>query len=287
MKPDQNDAVDFSKPVAYSTDGQPLYAHPPTVSTSSNPPSTGEQPQQDKRSSHVKAAPETAEGHDFNPRIRTQYSNEPKVVHQTREHDIEPFEINDTVNKRHEESVSAYPELNLSAGEYMILDIKRHPIGLILPLAAGSMIIAIMLSLLVLYPTNPSTYGLPGFALAALILVLLIILIGIGVFVAVWVYLQNQFFLTNESVIQEIQMSLFSRREQMVSLGSIEDASFHKSGIPQSLFDYGTLRLSTEGDETTYRFAYVKDPRRQVSIVNNAIEAFKNGRPFELDQDMN
>jgi uncharacterized membrane protein YdbT with pleckstrin-like domain len=106
-------------------------------------------------------------------------------------------------------------------------------------------------------------------------------LVGLGTFVAVWVYLQNQFYLTNESVIQEIQHSLFSRREQTVSLGSIEDASFKQSGILQTLLNYGTIRLSTEGEETTYRFAYVANPRKQVATLNNAIEAFKNGRPVE------
>ena len=97
--------------------------------------------------------------------------------------------------------------------------------------------------------------------------------------VALWIYLQNQFFLTNESVIQEIQESLFSRHEQTVSLGSIEDASFRQSGIIQTVFNYGTIRLSTEGEETTYIFHFVARPREQIAVINNAIEDFKNGRP--------
>lgn len=39
------------------------------------------------------------------------------------------------------------------------------------------------------------------------------------------------------------------------------------------------IRLSTEGEETTYRFNYVANPKRQTAILNNAVEAFKNGRP--------
>ena len=39
------------------------------------------------------------------------------------------------------------------------------------------------------------------------------------------------------------------------------------------------MRLSTEGEETTYRFNFVEDPKRQIAIVNNAVESFKNGRP--------
>jgi uncharacterized membrane protein YdbT with pleckstrin-like domain len=96
---------------------------------------------------------------------------------------------------------------------------------------------------------------------------------------AIWIYIKNQFFLTNEAVIQEIQYGLFSRREQTVSLGSIEDASYRQQGILQHIFDYGTMRLSTEGEETTYRFAYVENPKKQIATVNNAVESFKNGRP--------
>ena len=112
-----------------------------------------------------------------------------------------------------------------------------------------------------------------------MIVLLLCLIVALGGAIILWVYLQNQFLMTNESVIQEIQESLFSRHEQTVSLGSIEDASFRKSGILQTIFDYGTIRLSTEGEETTYVFHYVHHPKRQIAILNNAIEAFKNGRP--------
>ena len=43
------------------------------------------------------------------------------------------------------------------------------------------------------------------------------------------------------------------------------------------------MRLSTEGQETTYRFNYVERPKEQVAIVNNAVESFKNGRPVGLE----
>ena len=109
--------------------------------------------------------------------------------------------------------------------------------------------------------------------------VLVLLLIVLGTYVVAWVYLNNKFFLTNESVIQEIQTTLFSHNEQTVSLGNIEDASYTQTGIIQMLFNYGSIRLSTEGDETTYRFHYVSNPKRQIALLNNAVESFKNGRP--------
>ncbi|MNI85773.1 hypothetical protein D3C73_1427960 [compost metagenome] len=112
----------------------------------------------------------------------------------------------------------------------------------------------------------------------------LIIAVAFGGFAVIYVYLANKFFLTNESVIQEVQFTLFSRHEQTVSLGNIEDASFRQEGMLQSILNYGSIRLSTEGDETTYRFKYVANPKEQIALLNNAVEAFKHGRPVGTDE---
>lgn len=260
---------DPTKPVAYDADGRPLYAAP----------------QVPKTSSHVtSAAGQPVNGQNYDPGLRSQHANEPTVVHADRAIEPKDKQLSESVQKRCDDSKSRYPHLNLSNGEFVILDIKRHPIGLMLPIAATGIALFALIFLLIIYPSgdNAVSFGLPSFGAALLPILLLMLLVGMGGFIAVWVYLQNQFFLTNESVIQEIQHGLFSRHEQTVSLGSIEDASFKQFGILQTMFNYGTIRLSTEGEETTYRFAFVADPRKQVAILNNAIEDFKNGRPVDL-----
>ena len=67
----------------------------------------------------------------------------------------------------------------------------------------------------------------------------------------------------------------------------IEDASYSQRGPMQTILNYGSIRLSTEGEETTYRFDYVSSPKKQIAILNNAVEAFKNGRPVEGPTDSN
>jgi hypothetical protein len=244
-------------------------------------------PEQTSPSSHITSAPQSLEGQSFDPQMRSQYANEPGTVHSTREIEPEKREISKELQKRHEESKKRYPRLNLSEGEVVILSIRRHPIGLFLPLLGGGSAILALIVALIVYPMDTAGSALPSYGVFVLLVTLVMVLIGIGTYLAIWVYQKNQFFMTNESVIQEIQHSIFSKREQTVSLGSIEDASFRKSGILQTMLDYGTIRLSTEGEETTYRFAYVENPREQVAILNNGVEAFKNGRPVELHDDEN
>jgi uncharacterized membrane protein YdbT with pleckstrin-like domain len=236
------------QPVAYDAQGRPLYAAPPTpVQT-----------------------PQAA----------------PQFVHMSRS--VEPVEqpIPPEVKAKHDQSVREFPFLNLSEAEFVISAVRRHPIGLVLPVAITGFFVVLVASLLISYPMIVSSMNPPvplDFGAVLLCGILLIILAVLGGYIAIWVYMNNKFFLTNESVIQEIQVSLFSRHEQTVSLINIEDASFRQQGIVQTMFNYGSIRLSTEGDETTYRFNYVSDPKQQIAILNNAIEAFKNGRPVVND----
>ena len=215
--------------------------------------------------------------------MRVQYANEPDVVHQRRELEPQVSEISEVLQQRHDQSRQMYPDLNLSNGEYVIISIKRHPIGMVLPLITTIALIVILLGTLIAYPmmAQTTTGEVPFIGPITLILLCLIVMIGIGGYLSIWVYLRNTFYLTNESVIQEIQHGIFSKHEQTVSLGSVEDASYQQNGVVQTAFNYGTIRLSTEGDETTYRFTYVDNPKKQIAVLNNAIEAFKNGRPVE------
>jgi len=273
---------DLSKPVAYAADGRPLYAHPPTppISPLQAPELKTTQP------SHVTQALASADGQNFDPRTRVQYANEPGVHHVIRPMEPSALALSDEVQQKAEDSRRKYPALNLSEGEYVILAVRRHPIGLSAPVGSTLLALILLFGLTSIYggiaSTNPDMPAAGDVSLIAILLALLVTIFG---YFATWIYIQNKFFLTNESVVQEIQHSLFSKREQTVSLGSIEDASFHQTNFIQTLFDYGTIRLSTEGDETTYRFHYVSQPKQQVATLNNAIEAFKNGRP--VDDDIN
>ncbi|MFZ2544671.1 MAG: hypothetical protein WAW80_01715 [Candidatus Saccharimonadales bacterium] len=243
MKPEQQ--PDYNQPVAYDKDGNPLYAHPP-----------------------VKVAEKVVAPEQF--------------VHMTRAIDPAKPLVSDETRERHADAVRKYPTLNLSEGEYIISAIRRHPIGLLIPILFGGLLAAILLFVLVSYPMLVPGNN-PSYASVILPLILALILVGLGVYIVVWVYLNNKFFLTNESVIQEIQTSLFAHHEQTVSLANIEDASYVQTGLLQILFNFGSIRLSTEGDETTYKFNYVSDPKKQIALLNNAVEAFKNGRPIEGD----
>ena len=208
-----------------------------------------------------------------------------QYVYVTRPLDPEQPVMSEDVRRRHEDSKRRFPRLNLSKGEFVISVVMRHPIGLVLIWAV--VLVFVLFAFLVAWQmvgfigdSGSSTNGqVPGDLLIYSAATLVAALGFIGGIAATFIYNNNYFFLTNESVIQEIQISLFAKHEQTVSLANIEDVSFQQSGILPTVLNYGLIRLSTEGDETTYRFNFVSNPKRQVAILNNAVEAFKNGRP--------
>lgn len=239
---------DYDKPVAYTPEGKPLYAHPS--------PASGGAPA-------------------------------PQVVYMTRAISPHQQEISPEIRQKHDESARKYPQLNLSEGEYVISAVRRHPIGLIYIWAVVILATTIVIAIpLILMATNSIPFDLPASALTSgLVVLFLVVLLAIlSGLVATVVYDANRFYLTNESVTQYIQSGLFSKNNQTISLGNIEDASYSQRGIVQTILNYGSIRLSTEGEETTYRFAFVANPQKQSHLLNDAIESFKNYRPMIEDE---
>ena len=183
---------------------------------------------------------------------------------------------------KHDSSKRFYPTINLQDDEYVIATIQRHPIGLLGPFTIGILLMAFEISVLYNYDLFVRSFNLTGDAAQAstiaLPILLITILIGIGTYIAYFVYTSNKFYLTNENVIQAVQVSLFSHVEQTVSLDNIEDARFQQKGIFQQFFDYGSIRLSTEGNATAYNFTYAAHPKECIDMLNNAIEICKNKR---------
>lgn len=272
----EQESQDYTKPVAYSADGQPLYAHPPKSADDDQ--AAQKEPQPVQPMSEQDAQKAAAEG------------KSPQVVYMTRAVDPHQQDIPPEVKGKHEESVRRFPHLNLSEGEFVISAVKRHPIGLV---SIWAVVVVAVLIIFIGFPIllNSSAFlggrGLsPGAVISGgMVLLLATVLFILGGIIATVIYQANRFYLTNESVIQHIQTSLFTKKDQTISLANIEDASYRQKGIIQTLLNYGAIRLSTEGEETTYRFNFVANPKKEIDRLNNAVESFKNFRPVGSNDD--
>lgn len=192
-----------------------------------------------------------------------------------------PAILTPEVEKHHNESKARFPYLSLSAGEYVIEEVRRHPIGLLSIWVIVGFLILVALAVAPFYGANQAFIAqifmttvdqLPAPALLFVPSILLVALFALGGMVATIIYNGNKFYITNESIVQYIQTGLFTTKQQVVNLINVEDASSEKVNIIEHLLNYGTLRLSTQGEETIYHFRFVADPQQVVHKINDASE---------------
>lgn len=155
---------------------------------------------------------------------------------------------------RHERSVKDFPFLELEENEYVEYAFKRARIWLNLILGGlGAGLIFILLAFLLVLLGQDSIDGI-GISFLYIILGSLFAAVFVAALFTMMVYNGNKLFVTNKHVIQMTMISPLASSVNMIDLSSIEDTSFSQEGILQKMFGYGTLRLSTVGEETTYTF---------------------------------
>ena len=155
---------------------------------------------------------------------------------------------------RHERSVKDFPFLELEDNEYVEYAFKRARVWLNLilgGLAAGLILILLAFLLVLMGRDSLDETGVNFLYIILGALLFSVFLVGLFTII---VYRGNKLFITNKHVIQMTMVSPMASSVNMIDLLSIEDTSFSQNGIMQKMFGYGTFRLSTVGEETTYTF---------------------------------
>lgn len=185
---------------------------------------------------------------------------------------------------RHDRSRKDYPFLKLDDDEYVEFAFMRAKVYLFMIIggvALGLIFILFIFLVILLKQHALDEMGRQFMYMILAALVVVAILIGI---VALVVYRGNRLFITNKHVIQMVMKSPVATSVNLIDLSSIEDASFHQDGIMQKLFHYGTFRLATVGDETTYTFQYSDISPNQLREVSALITEAKARKNKELKQ---
>lgn len=147
-------------------------------------------------------------------------------------------------------------------GEHLVLQSKKHPIGIVLMclqatigLGAAAALTFFLVPGMVAEESRDQALALlsVGFLLVAVLLIVILM-------IATYIYEQNRLIISNKNVTQIAQRALFDRKVSELSLGSIEDVTSTKAGILPSIFDYGELRIETAGEQNNFYFTYCPHP---------------------------
>lgn len=250
MEPGQNEPIDYRQPVAYDVQGRPLYLHPSADNDSSDD------------------EPHKSEGDEENKEDQSR---------EDRSSSTPMGEDPEDIKRKHELSVQEYPRVHLDEDEYIIIKVQRSVMGIVGPAGGAIALAVIVIAGIFIYPEirAASTMNLPSTGSIILPALLFLALDALFVYIAVWIYYRNRLYVTNKCVIGYIQQSLFDRRIQKASLDRIEDVSSHQSGLLPTMFNYGTIRMSTIGDESNYHLNFVENPGSQADTINDAVSKHK------------
>lgn len=182
--------------------------------------------------------------------------------------------VDNTLNGRHIEN----PLESMQPGERVICEIRRHPIGII-PLYAA-FIIAVVLIGVIGYGFGPSIFtdysSTKIYGYVSVLLLVVAALGGLFSYVAHVVYWGNRWVVTDDSVTQIIQTSLFSKQSSQLSMANLEDITAEKNGIFQQLFNFGVLRAETAGaQKSKFHFYYCPNPEYYAKCILSAREVFE------------
>lgn len=168
--------------------------------------------------------------------------------------------------------------------EKLLAVIRKHPFGIIkLYFEAGVGLAAVVLLIVYLLPSmidreaNPEVYNLLGLLAVSIMVIMALILI-----VATFIYRQSKIVLTDKTITQTLQLSLFSKKTSQLAVSSIEDVTAKKSGVFATILDFGNLLVETAGEQENFHFEYCPIPDHYAKLILETRQQFMGQREFEL-----
>ena len=184
--------------------------------------------------------------------------------------------MDDSLTKiRHDRSRKDFPFLKLEDDEYVEFAFSRAKTFLFLMYGGLTVGLAVILLAFLLVLFRQSALDEMGRNFLYIILTTLLMVVLIASSFVAMLYRGNRLFVTNKHAIQLTMKSPVSKSENIIDLVSIEDASYSQSGIVQTLCHFGTFRLSTIGDETTYTFPFVTVSSNELKAVSKLLTEAK------------
>ena len=151
---------------------------------------------------------------------------------------------------------------------------KRHPVGIIVMYVMTAIVLTVIgVMALVVAPaifTTADSSQVRGLgAIAFLAFAMLCLLFNL---VSTVVYWGNRWILTDDSITQITQLSLFRKETSSLGLESLEDVTVKQNGILTHIFNYGVLVAETAGHHSKFVFAFAPNPNQYAQTILEARE---------------
>lgn len=174
-----------------------------------------------------------------------------------------------------EEPKAKSTEPLVEPGETLISVVHRHPIGLFAIYLGAGAVLAATITLYLFVSSDKAFKGFSSSASGTVGLALIAVLILLAVLVImIRVYKLSELVVTDKSLVQVIQRSLFNRKISRLSMSNVEDVNAEKNGILPTIFNYGTLTIETAGEEDNFIFPWCPDPDAHADSILRARQQY-------------
>lgn len=159
----------------------------------------------------------------------------------------------------------------LEPDEYVLKVVHRSVVGLVIIYFVAFIAIAAILGLFLV--AAPDTFQTSDSTISGTLSLLILVsaaFFGIIIFTATYIYRQSRLLVTDRSLVQIMQKTLFIRKVSRLSMSNVEDVSEEQRGVLANIFNYGTLTVQTAGTMENFVFSLCPNP---ASLADKIIEA--------------
>ncbi|MEK7102854.1 MAG: PH domain-containing protein [Patescibacteria group bacterium] len=164
--------------------------------------------------------------------------------------------------------------LHLLPDEYVIVELRRHPLVVFFDLLLFGFLMLIPLIIYAfIYLGNIAISDYPV-VMAFVVLATSIYYLYIWLFTlhSLMDYVLDIWVITNERIIDMEQKGLFSMSLSEQEIHRIQDMTAEVNGILPTLFNYGNVYIQTAGEKERFIFKQVRNPKGVVQILSHLLE---------------
>jgi uncharacterized membrane protein YdbT with pleckstrin-like domain len=163
----------------------------------------------------------------------------------------------------------------LEPGEQILTVVHRSVIGLFGIYLVAFLAVAALTTLAAVI--SPSTFNTSSATISgplSAIIILSAVLLVLILFTATYIYRQSRLLITDRSLVQIMQRTLFNRKVSRLSMSNVEDVSEEQRGIVSTIFNYGTLIVQTAGEMENFIFTLCPNPAALADRIIEARQAY-------------
>jgi hypothetical protein len=173
----------------------------------------------------------------------------------------------------------------LEPGEHVLTIVRRTVIGLLgIYLVAFVAVVAIIALMILLAPGTFDTSEPNISPQLSAIMILGAFLLVLILFAVTYIYRQSRLIITDRSLVQVVQRTLFIRKVSRLNFSNVEDVSAEQRGILASIFDYGTLLVQTAGERDNFEFGFCPHPNVLADRIIEARQRYAEALQEENEQ---